>query len=295
MNLTTSDHSLAFSTRRSPAWTAALTIGALLLVFCLDRATGSAPVQHLYYLPIILAASGFGMRGGIMAAVAAIALYHVANPHLLTFRYEESDVVQIALFVAVGVITAKLRLDFDRLRQLAVTDDLTGLQNLRGFQWRLTTLLRASRETSQPLAMIALDVDRLKSLNDRYGHMTGADAVRTVGYIIGQRLPADAIACRYGGDEFAIAVPRCTPLLARLVADDLRRAVHGTAPVLAGREFAAGTLSISVGASCLSLDRDAGPQPGIARDVEDGKMLFHQADEALYRAKADGRNRVWVV
>jgi diguanylate cyclase (GGDEF)-like protein len=234
------------------------------------------------------------MRGGIMAAVAAIALYHMANPHLLTFRYEESDVVQIALFVAVGVTTAKLRLDSDRLRHLALTDDLTGLQNLRGFQGRLTTMLRASRETSQPLAMIAVDVDRLKSLNDRYGHMTGADAVRTVGHIIGQRLPPNAIACRYGGDEFAIAVPRCTPLLARVVADDLRRAVHGTAPVLEGRAFPAGTLSISVGASCSSFDRDATAQAGIARDVEDGETLFRQADLALYRAKADGRNRVWV-
>ena len=76
--------------------------GTLLLVFALDRATGATPVQHLYYLPIIFAGLRFGMPGGFVSAVSAIVLYHVANPHLLTFRYEESDLVQIVLFLAVG-------------------------------------------------------------------------------------------------------------------------------------------------------------------------------------------------
>jgi diguanylate cyclase (GGDEF)-like protein len=294
MNLTTSSDPLAFPRQRSPMWSVAPVIGALLLVFAVDKATGSAPMQHLYYLPIIVAGRSFGMRGGVVAALAAIALYHAANPHLLTFRYEESDVVQIALLLLVGVITAKLTVDAERLRQLALTDDLTGLHNLRSFEGRLKTMVRASDETGQPMALLALDVDRLKSLNDTYGHATGADAVRTVGHIIGRRLPPDAIACRYGGDEFAIAIPRCTPLAVRVVADDLCRAVHDTAPVLEGRAFAVGTLSISVGASCSSFDRDGRPQAGIAHDVAHGKALFREADAALYRAKADGRNRFWV-
>ena len=66
-------------------------IAALLLVFELDRTTASTPVQHLSYLPIIFAAFSFGTRGGLMAALAAIVFYHLANPHLFTFRYEESD------------------------------------------------------------------------------------------------------------------------------------------------------------------------------------------------------------
>src|SRR3954471_2617990 len=89
---------------RSPVWSLAGVIAGLLLVFVLDRASGSTPVQHLYYLPIIFAGINFRMRGGIVAAVAAIVLYHLANPHLLTFLYEESDFVQIVLFIAVGVI-----------------------------------------------------------------------------------------------------------------------------------------------------------------------------------------------
>jgi diguanylate cyclase (GGDEF)-like protein len=293
MRLTTSNDRLAITSRSSPAWVLGLVLGALLLVFLLDRATDAAPVQHLYYLPIIIAAVRFGRQGGIVVALSAIVLYHAANPRLLSFRYGESDLVQIVLFLAVGVTTAQLALDAKRMRQLALTDDLTGLHNLRSFEARLRTMVRASRETGLPLALVVLDVDRLKSLNDRYGHLTGAEAVRTVGHIIGQRFPAEAVACRYGGDEFAIAIPECAPSLVHRMADDLRRAVHDIAPVLAGRSFAAGTLSISVGGSCTSFGQDATSRAS-ETDVETGEALFRSADAALYRAKADGRNRVWV-
>jgi diguanylate cyclase (GGDEF)-like protein len=263
-------------------------------VFAVDRATDSAPFQHLYYLPIIFAGINFEMPGGVGAAVAAIALYHVANPHLLNFRYRESDLVQMALFLAIGVMTAKLTLDTDRLHRLAMTDDLTGLHNLRSFEQRLAELVSASRQTHVPLALLVLDVDRLKSVNDQYGHLTGAEAVRTVGHIIGGRLPAPAVACRYGGDEFVIAIPDCTSVVARRVAEDLCRAVRETAPVLAGRAFGSGYLSISVGVACALLTGDATSDAWPPDDVEAGEALFREADAALYRAKAGGRNRVWV-
>jgi diguanylate cyclase (GGDEF)-like protein len=266
---------------------------ALLLIFGVDRVTDAAPVQHLYYLPIIFAALRFRMRGGVAAALAAILLYHVANPHLLTMRYGERDLVQIALFLAVGTITSKLTADADRLRRLAMTDDLTGLHNLRSFEARLVTMVRASRESRTPLALLVLDVDRLKLLNDQYGHLTGAEAVRTVGRVIGEGLPPGAVACRYGGDEFVIARPQCTTFQAHRLADDLRRAVHETAPVLAGRPFPAGTLSISVGAAC-TLEFEAASRDR-SRDIDAGEALFRAADAALYRAKANGRNQVCVV
>lgn len=84
---------LAIPARLSRASAAALAIAALWFVFALDRATDAAPVQHLYYLPIILAAVVFRMRGGVLAGLAAVLLYHMANPHMLTFRYEESDLI----------------------------------------------------------------------------------------------------------------------------------------------------------------------------------------------------------
>jgi diguanylate cyclase (GGDEF)-like protein len=139
-----------------------------------------------------------------------------------------------------------------------------------------------------------LDVDRLKSVNDQYGHLAGAEAVRTVGHIIGQRLPPPAVACRYGGDEFVIALPDCTSAVARRIADDLRQAVHECAPVLAGRAFAAGALSISIGACCVVLGAADSSRVWPTGDVEAAEVLFRAADSALYRAKAAGRNQVWV-
>jgi len=273
---------------------AALVLGALLLIFAADRATGATPVQHLYYLPIILAAVRFRTRGGVISALSAILLYHVANPHLFTLRYEEPDLVQITLFLAVGMITAKMTRDADHLHRLAMTDDLTGLDNLRSFEARLISMVREARRTHATLAVLVLDLDRLKSLNDQFGHLTGAEAVRTVGRIIGEQLPSDAVACRYGGDEFVIAIPRCTASLAYQVADGLRRAVDASAPELAGRPFAAGTLSISVGGVCAVFDGSGPLQTASSSDVAAGETLFRSADAALYRAKGRGRNQVCI-
>jgi len=294
VRLTTSTDRVAVATRLSRTSAAALTIVSLLLVFALDRATDAAPVQHLYYLPIVLAGVVFRMRGGVLAGLSAILLYHLANPHMLTFRYEESDLIQIVLFLAVGVTTARLTDDADRLRRIALTDDLTGLHNLRSFEARLLDLVRTSRAERAPLALLVLDVDRLKSLNDGYGHLAGAEAVRMVGHIIGQRLPSVAVGCRYGGDEFVVAVPQSTAFEGHSLADELCRAVHDCAPVLAGHSFPAGTLSISVGVVSASFEHGSPAGDARRRDVECGEAVFRAADAALYRAKAKGRNQVCV-
>jgi diguanylate cyclase (GGDEF)-like protein len=275
--------------RWSPTQAWLLVLALLLVVFVLDWAIVAAPVQHLYYVPIILAASYFGMRGGVSAALAATIAYHVANFTPLTFRYEESDVIQIALFFAVGVVTAKLTDDARRLHLLAMTDDLTGLHNLRSFEARLAVITRAALAGRTPLALLVLDVDHLKLLNDAHGHLTGAEAVRAVGHVIAACLPDQAVACRYGGDEFVVALPDCSPSRAVEVADEVRRAVNAVAPVLAGRAFPAATLSISIGVASGALDGGA-----FRGEREAGDALFRAADAALYRAKESGRNRVWL-
>jgi GGDEF domain-containing protein len=91
-----------------------------------------------------------------------------------------------------------------------------------------------------------------------------------------------------------IAIPQCPPFLAHQVADDLRLAALDTAPLLSGRWFEAGTLSISVGAFWALFDRSVPPE-STPVDVEAGESLFRAADAALYRAKANGRNRVCLV
>ena len=114
--------------------------------------------------------------------------------------------------------------------------------------------------------------------------------MRTVGHIIAATLPATAVGCRYGGDEFVVALPRCTESQAKRLADVICRKVNETAPVLAGISFPRATLSISVG---LALDRNGGQSPG--DPDESGEGLFRAADAALYREKEAGRNHVFVV
>ena len=293
MRLTTSPAPGWHTPRRSLQSRIATAAGLLVMlcsVFALDVVTDSTPVQHLYYVPIILAALRFGVRGGMVSALTAIAMYHVANPRLLIWNYQHWDVVQVALFLAVGSVTAKLVADSHRLNVLAMTDDLTGLHNLRSFETHLVALVRDCRKAAAPLAVLVLDVDRLKSLNDVHGHLVGAEAVRAIGHTIGACVPATGVACRYGGDEFVMAVPDCTDMDCRALGEQLRRDVQSMAPDLAGVSFPQGTLSVSVGiASQVFAVHDSSQS-----DAALGERLFREADRALYHAKERGRNRVHV-
>src|SRR5262249_13650178 len=275
----------------SRAWAAVATATVLLLIFALDLVTGSAPVQHLYYLPIIFAAVRFRMRGGLATAGAAIVFYHLANPHFLFLQYREAGILQTAVFIAVGAISAKLAGTTRRLHHLAMTDDLTGMHNLRSFEASLRQMVRVARATATPLSLIVLDVDRLKSLNDAHGHLAGAEAVRTVGQILATNLPSGSAACRYGGDEFVIGLPQSGHAEALHVAEELNRAVNALAPVLAGVAFPRATLSISVGVASRSFEAYERGAVQFEDEVA-GTALFRAADAALYAAKNGGRNRV---
>jgi diguanylate cyclase (GGDEF)-like protein len=275
--------------RLSCRWAAVAIVGAMVVIFFLDRNTGDTPVQHLYYLPIILAALEFGASGGVAVALGAVLLYHLANDSLFSAGRGEADIVQVVLFIAIGVVTAKLASDAERMRRLASTDDLTGLHNLRSFEARLADMLRVAQQTRTPVAMVMLDIDHLKSLNDRHGHLVGAAAVRTVGHVLAERLTADAVACRYGGDEFVVALPDCDVARGEAIALELCRAVNALAPELAGYAMPVGTLSISVGVAGRSFAESVALAAGGA---ETGEVLFREADAALYRAKAEGRNLV---
>jgi two-component system cell cycle response regulator len=167
--------------------------------------------------------------------------------------------------------------------------------NGRRFESLVIPMVRACRVAGVPIAMLVLDLDRLKSINDVHGHLAGGEAVRTLGHVLAARLPPDAVACRFGGDEFVVAIPDCTTVWAEAVADDIRQTVKALAPDLAGESFPAGTLSVSVGVACLFFEiADAVPSSG-ATDVATSEALFRAADRSLYSAKEQGRDRVSVV
>jgi len=194
------------------------------------------------------------------------------------------------LFFGVGLVAARVAKDTRRLQRLAATDDLTGLHNLRSFELHLTAAIVTARRSGEALSLLVLDLDRLKALNDVHGHLAGAEAVRRVGRVLAERLPATACACRYGGDEFVVALPGFGARDAIRVAEDVRRAVNALAPVLAGTPFPAGSLSVSVGVAETRETAVAVSQTADAAAA--GEALFRAADSALYEAKRVGRNRV---
>ncbi len=295
VHLTSQRRTGEFGAARSPAarqWAAVAIVASLAFIFWLDRWTDVAPFQHLYYAPIILAAVVFGRRGGFLTALAAVALYHLADPGRRSLIYREADAVETALFVAVGLVTARFVSDGRRLRHLAMTDDLTGLHNLRSFEARLDAIIGDASSSGGPVSMLLVDVDHLKAINDEHGHLAGAEAVREVGRLMAATMPPGAVACRYGGDEFAIALPRMGAAEAVQAAEGLRQAVQAAAPLLAGRSFEAGTLSVSVGVASRAFAASAGgAPPGWSREAA-GEALFRAADVALYAAKDAGRNCV---
>ena len=269
-----------------PASVGAAIIGLLLLVIAwLDYATSTAPVQHLYYVPIVLAAFIFDYWGGLACALTAIVFYHLANQHLRALNYGEGDYLQVSLFLIVGVVTARLARDRRAMQMLAGTDDLTGLHNLRSFESKLLDIVRQAQARRTFVSMLVLDVDRLKEINDVHGHLAGAEAVRRVGRIIGHGLDGSAVACRYGGDEFAILLSESDAHASFATAETLRKTVESHEPVLAGRQFPAGALTVSIGIALYLSDETRDPELV-------GEELFRAADQALYQAKRDGRNRV---
>lgn len=256
-----------------------LTLGLVAGIACADFLFADVDIiSHLYYLPILLAATQLGRPAAIAVAAAAVVLTHLGDPDLARFRYGEADVMELVLFLTVAVVASGWSQTERELRRLASTDDLTGLHNLRSFEAIARDLIERERRAHGAVAVVCLDADRLKQLNDTYGHLTGADAVRHIGKVVAEVLPEGASACRYGGDEFAIVVAGRQAVHAAGLAVRIQDAVAAAAPVLDTQSFPAGTLSVSVGCALADLQTNT-PAPAIFAHS------FRQADQAMYANK----------
>ena len=162
------------------------------------------------------------------------------------------------------------------LATLAATDSLTGLANRRRLDQVLRQEWARAQRNRKPLAVLMVDVDHFKAFNQRHGHAGGDHALREVAKTIEAsiRRPAD-LAARYGGEEFQVVLPETDLAGARLLAERIRTSVEALAPFADDAHSV--TVSIGIGLS--------GPQ-------HDLSSVLGAADEALYRAKAKGRNRV---
>ncbi|HEY7113338.1 MAG TPA: GGDEF domain-containing protein [Thermoanaerobaculia bacterium] len=162
--------------------------------------------------------------------------------------------------------------------RIAVTDELSGLASRRYFETRLAEEWARQERYGAPLAVAILDLDHFKGINDTYGHPAGDRVLSRFGEIVRGEIRSSDVACRYGGEEFAILFAESTAAAASAVAERVRRALKRDAFASEGRTFHA-TVSAGV----------AG-----AEDAKEPATLLYRADEALYRAKGGGRNRVVV-
>ena len=163
--------------------------------------------------------------------------------------------------------------------EMAVTDSLTGLHNRRYMESHLAALLEQAAARGKPLAVLVLDIDHFKAINDGYGHAAGDDVLREFAARVRRSVRGIDLACRYGGEEFVIVMPETDMAIASVVAERLRRRI-ASEPFAIGQPGPAIEVTISIGLSAL-----AGADDSAA-------AILSRADQALYRAKRDGRNRV---
>ncbi|MCP9630738.1 PleD family two-component system response regulator [Rhodopseudomonas palustris] len=175
--------------------------------------------------------------------------------------------------------TDHLRDNVQHSIEMAITDGLTGLHNRRYMESHLATLAEQAGARGKPLALMILDIDFFKSINDSYGHDAGDDVLRDFATRIRKSIRGIDLACRYGGEEFVIVMPETDLHVAQMVAERLRRAIAGE-PFAIEKGERRIEVTISVGLSTLE------------RKGEPIRDLLKRADTALYRAKHDGRNRV---
>lgn len=173
---------------------------------------------------------------------------------------------------------AQLREEVSQLAQQVRTDTLTGLYNYHHLQQVLAQEMERSRRTGQPTALVMVDLDYFKQVNDRYGHEVGNRALQSTAQVLQHVTRQLDIPCRYGGEEFSVVLPSTDMLTAIQVAERIRQAIE-TQPVMVDDEDIG--LTASIGVDAYQAQQDETPEQFIQR-----------ADACLYRAKQAGRNRV---
>jgi len=165
------------------------------------------------------------------------------------------------------------------LKKLAFRDGLTGLYNKRYFQQALTTEIERSIRYELPFSLLLLDIDFFKKVNDTYGHPTGDKVLEVISNLLLRLVRNCDVAARYGGEEFAIILPETGPIGAKVLAQRLRRGIEQET-ITNNAHTVSVTVSIGLAGTELA-----------AKDMT-VESFIEQSDQALYKAKQNGRNMV---
>jgi len=193
------------------------------------------------------------------------------------FLSESDRKLAAVLSEQIGLALANLKLR-DTLRNQSVRDALTGLFNRRYLEESLERELSRATRNGGSVAVLMIDIDHFKGFNDTFGHQAGDTLLREVGELLKGRTRGQDLACRYGGEEFAIVMTQASLEAAINRAENLRREVKQINVQHGGQSL--GVVNISVGVSIFPVHASAMDE------------LIRLADEALYRAKHGGRDQV---
>ena len=242
------------------------------------RTPGDLRLGILYVIPVLLAAWHDGLHWGIAFAIATSLLRFSVGidqmPPATTLDYRVIN--ELAYLAVVGVaITglSQLRQTHERLEQLATHDPLTNVLNARSFARELAHELSRNRRYGRPLALIYLDLDNFKAVNDAHGHATGDAVLRLVADSIGGAVRQADIVGRLGGDEFGVLLPE----------------TDGTVAHAAATRLAAGIRTVFRGTPSVTASIGLVAVSGTEAGTDD---LLRKADEAMYAAKHAGKDRV---
>lgn len=190
--------------------------------------------------------------------------------------YREDDLQLLGTLAHASAIAIRNAELLERLREQTILDDLTGLYNRRYFDQKLPLEFARARRYGRPLSLILLDVDHFKAYNDDFGHTAGDVVLARIGALLRADIRSVDVGCRYGGEEFAVIVPDTAPAGARRLAERLHGAVSGMEATAGLRR----PITVSIGVASFP------------ENATEPHEVVEAADRALYRAKAEGRNRI---
>ena len=238
-----------------------------------------SPMLNLYLLPVILSALTLG-RVVTLLQVAAIFLTCFAlalvtpGVQVLSLTYASAAVGELSPILLVGYLTATLAADVTEAREhieaLAQTDPLTGVLNLRTFNSAWERVHKASETAQTPYAVLMVDIDHLKNVNEAFGHAAGDSVLTLVARSLQRGIRNTDFAARYAGDEFTVLLPGATPAVAEEVIARIRNIVYKTTLDVGSRMI---RCSVGVGVAIYPKD---------GREVRD---LLGTAEANMYRDK----------
>ena len=234
--------------------------------------TTEAPYMRMYSSVPLTTSDGY--------AIGTLCVMHTKAGCLSTAQREMLGKLarQVMALLELRANQKALKASMDELEMLATTDELTGLHNRRSLMNRLKFEVARTRRFRTPLSAVMVDIDHFKNINDEFGHQVGDEVLAAVGRLLRENVRVIDVAGRYGGEELCILLPN-TPLEgARKFAETLRSRIEAQVHS-AGARVVRVTASLGIG----SFNH---------MDIDDADMLLKQADAALCRAKANGRNRI---